>query len=106
MVGKVGLLNKVLELLKAGGVVTTYGVDDFGKISIEPECARGTFTYANYSYHDGEAHEQTIELVKKKLLRPEHYCDLNRIFELDEIADAFEAIRNRQMVKAVVKLSL
>ena len=105
-VGKVGLLNKLLELLKAGGVVTTYGVDDFGKISIEPECARGTFTYANYSYHDGEAHEQTIELVKKKLLRPEDYCDLNQIFELDEIADAFEAIRNRQMVKAVVKLSL
>ena len=104
-VGRVGILNKVLNLLKPGGVVTTYGVDDFGKISINPETAQGTFIYANYSYHDGEAHDQTIDMIKKRLLRLEDYCDLNRIFELEDIADAFEAIRNRQMVKAVVKLS-
>ena len=46
-VGRIGLLNSLLGLLKVGGVVTTYGVDDFGRISIDPECARGTFTYAN-----------------------------------------------------------
>jgi len=104
-VGKVGQLDRALPLLRPGGVVAIYGVDDHGKITINPTNARGTFTYANHGYNEGEAHQTVVELIEKGLLRAENYCDLHRIYELGEITSAFEAIKRREMIKAVIKLS-
>ena len=104
-VGKKDQLDRVLPLVKPGGVVTIYGVDDFGKVTLTPTSAPGTFTYANYSYNEGEAHANVVKLMQNGLLRPENFCDLENVFPLDEIGRAFDAVRNRQVVKAVVKLS-
>lgn len=104
-IGKVGQLDRVLPLLKNGGLATIYGVDDYGSVTINPQKVPGTFTFANPGYLEGEVHEAVVKLVERGLLRAEDFCDLQRIFPLEDTRGALEAIRNRQAIKAVVKLS-
>ena len=104
-VGKMGALDSVLPLLKTGGTAAIYGVDDFGKVTITPQKVAGTFTFANPGYAEGEGHEPIIELIERGCLHAEHFCDLKHIYPLEDINQAFDAIRSRQAVKAVVKLS-
>lgn len=103
-VGRKGILNNVMPLLKTGGIVTTYGVDEYGQIQIDPGRAQGSFTYAQYDYNEGEAHNMVMKLVQRGLLRAEHYCDLNHIYPLEQINAAFAAVRRREAVKAVVAI--
>lgn len=104
-VGKVGQLDRVLPLLKAGGTAAIYGVDDFGKVTITPQKVAGSFTFASPGYAEGEGHEPIIKLMEQGRLNAAHFCDLERIYSLEDINQAFDAIRNRQAIKAVVKLS-
>ena len=104
-IGKVGQLDRVLPLLKSGGTATIYGVDDYGRVTITPQKVAGTFTFANPGYMEGEAHEAVVKLMRRGLLKAEHFCDLEHIYSLDDINAAFDAVRRRQVVKAVVKLS-
>lgn len=104
-IGKIGQLDRVLPLLKVGGTAAIYGVDDFGKVTITPQKAPGTFTFGNPGYAEGEAHDAVVKLMQRGLLKAEHFCDLEHIYPLEDINSAFDAIRSRRAVKAVVKLS-
>lgn len=103
-VGKVGQLDRVLPLLKPGGTAAIYGVDDFGKVTITPQRAPGSFTFANPGYNEGEAHDSIVRLIRQGLLQAEPFCDLQHPYPLDGITDALEAVRRREVVKAVVSL--
>jgi D-arabinose 1-dehydrogenase-like Zn-dependent alcohol dehydrogenase len=103
-VGQVGQLDRVLSLLKPGGKVALYGVDDFGKVTINPGLTPGSFTFANPGYNEGEAHEAVVSYVQEGKLRAGDFCDLETIYPLEAIHDAFEAVRQRRAIKAVVKL--
>ncbi len=103
-VGKQGQLDRVAGLLKPKGVMTIYGADDFGEVTITPSRTRGGFTYADYGYNEGQVHETVIKLIRKGLLKAENYCDLENIYPLECINDAFEAVRKRQVIKAIIKL--
>jgi L-iditol 2-dehydrogenase len=104
-IGKIGQLDRVLPLLKSGGTATIYGVDDYGKVTITPQKVAGSFTFANPGYMEGEAHDAVVKLMRRGLLRAEHFCDLEHIYPLEDINAAFDAVRQRRVVKAVVKLS-
>lgn len=102
---KVGQIDRVLPLLRPRGMVTIYGRDDWGKVTINPLGVSQGFTFANYDYAEGETHEQVLEFIRQGRLRAEDYLGLDHIFTLDETNEALEAIRQRKVVKALVKLS-
>jgi len=104
-VGKAGQLDRALPLVKPGGTVGIYGIDDFLANTIRPVRARGTFTFYNGGYDEAETHDRVIEYVQKGALDASLWLDLAHPFDLDRINDAFDAIRDRKAVKALVRLS-
>jgi L-iditol 2-dehydrogenase len=104
-VGKVGQLDAALPLLKPGGVVGIYGIDDWGSCTLTPTRARSTFTFYNGGYDEEETHEQIVADIQAGKLKAEHWLDLRHPFALSDINQAFEALHERKMVKAVVRLN-
>jgi threonine dehydrogenase-like Zn-dependent dehydrogenase len=104
-VGKAGQIDRVLPCLKPGGKIGIYGIDDYLNYSISPNLAPGTFIFCNYGYDEEETHAQVVRMIQEKRLRAENFCGLTKIFALDEINNAFDAVGKRQMVKALIKLS-
>ena len=82
-----------------------YGVDEYGDVTVSPSKARGTFTISMEGYAEGEVTEPIVRMMREGRLRPREYYDRERIFPLEEINAAFAALKNREMVKAVVKCS-
>ena len=105
VVGKSGLLDAGLAFLRVGGVVSIYGLDEFGTCKLNPNHARGTFTYASYGYDEPETHEQVVEQILAGKLDAGHYLNMATPFPLTEINAAFDAVLARKVVKALVKLS-
>jgi len=104
-VGKAGLGDLGLALLRRGGTIGIYGIDDYGKCTLNPDAARGSFTVYRDYLDEAEAHDQVIALYQAGKLEPSVWLDLANPFPLDRIADAFEALRARRVVKALVRLS-
>ncbi|MFW6309334.1 MAG: alcohol dehydrogenase catalytic domain-containing protein [bacterium] len=104
-VGKKGLLNRALPLLKDNGTVGIYGIDDMNDNYFDPYHSQGTFTYYNNHYDEEETHHQVITYIKRGQLKPELWLDLANIYTLEDINKAMAAVRNRESIKAVVKLS-
>ena len=104
-VGKKGLADSVLRLLKPGGTIGIYGIEDYGQSLLNPINSRGTFTCYNGGYDEAEAHEEVVSLLRSGRLDARLWLDFKNIFCLDKINDAFEAVRKRLMVKALIRLS-
>lgn len=104
-VGKIGQLDRVLPLLRPRGTVAIYGVDDYGKVTLTPTRAPEGFTFANYGYCEQESHQWVIKFLQGGLLQARHFCDLEHVYPLAELNAALDAVRNREAVKAVVRLS-
>jgi D-arabinose 1-dehydrogenase-like Zn-dependent alcohol dehydrogenase len=103
-VGKAGLANLALALLKRGGTIGIYGIDDYGRVTLNPDAARGSFAVYRDYLDEAETHDQVIALYQSGKLDPTIWLDLANPFELYRIADAFDAIRSRKAVKALVRL--
>lgn len=104
-VGQVGALDSVLSLLKLGGTIGIYGIDDYGRCQIHPQRARGTFTYYNGGYEEAEAHDRVLSMVQDGRLKADLWLDLEHPFALEEIQKAIAAVRDRKLVKSLVRLS-
>lgn len=103
-VGKKGNLDKFLPVLKPKGVVGIYGIDDYGSCTLNPTRSRGTFTFANAGYDEEETHDRVIGMVQAGKLDASLWMDLEHPFQLSEINAAFEAVKSRRMIKALVQL--
>lgn len=103
-VGKIGQMDKALCVLKNGGVIGIYGLDDEGKVTINPVNAKGTFTVYNNGYDDSDMHGRVVEFVEQGKLDARIWMDLDNPYPLNRIADAFEAVKNRKAVKSLIKL--
>ena len=103
-VGKVGLGDLGLALLKPGGTIGIYGIDDFGRCTLNPDSARGTFTVYKDYLDEAETHQRVVELFQAGRLDASLWLDLEHPFELAQIRDALEAVRTRKMVKALVRI--
>jgi D-arabinose 1-dehydrogenase-like Zn-dependent alcohol dehydrogenase len=104
-VGKVGQLDRCLPLLRARGTAAVYGIDDYGKVTLTPTKAAGGFTFASYGYAEGDTHAYIVRFIQQGLLDARSFCDLDRTFPLEQINAAFAAVKAREVIKAVVKLS-
>ena len=104
-VGKKGLADSILRVLKPGGIIGIYGIEDYGQSLLNPTNSRGTFTCYNGGYDEAETHEEVISFTRRGLLDARLWLDFDNIFNLNSINDAFEAVRKRQMVKALIQLS-
>lgn len=103
-VGKMDIADRVLPCLKPGGKYGTYGIDDKGRITINPGRARGTFTVHASSYDEAETHQRVSDFVLQGKLNAGLWYDLDQPYPLTDIGAAFEAVRQRQSPKALVKL--
>ncbi len=103
-VGKAGMLNGVLPLLKPEGMVSIYGLDDYDTMQINPFRAQGTFTVYGGAYDEEEAHEQVIARMADGSLNANDWLDLAHPFPLRDINQAIDAVRTRKMIKALVRL--
>ena len=104
-VGQAASADGVLPHLSRGGTLGVYGVDEYAAVHIHPLRTRGTFAFYNGGYDEAETHERVVTLVQAGKLDARVWLDLVHPFALDDIGAAFEAVRARRMVKAVVRLS-
>jgi len=103
-VGKAGIADRVLPCLKDGGTYGMYGIDDFGKISLNPGRARGTLIVHPCSYDESETHQRVSEFVLQGKLDASLWYDVGQTYPLAAIADAYAAVRARQSPKVLVRL--
>ncbi len=103
-VGKVAAADLGLALIKPGGTFGSYGVDEIDKYRIDPDRARGTFTVSNEGYDEAETHEEVVALIEGGKLDASLWLDPDNAYNLDDITAAFDAVRRRQHVKALVSL--
>jgi 2-desacetyl-2-hydroxyethyl bacteriochlorophyllide A dehydrogenase len=104
-VGKAGQIDMMLPMLKPGGTIGIYGLDDYESLQINPWRARGSFTFYNDGYDEAETHRQVVAFMREGKLNAAHWLNLDNPFPLDNIHDAFEALRSRRLTKALIKLS-
>lgn len=103
-VGKIGAADLGLPLLKPGGTLGIYGLHDFGQCTITPLRSKGTFTIYNGGYDEAETHEQVMSLIGEGKLDASIWLDLDNPYPLERITDAFDAVRERRVVKALIRL--
>lgn len=103
-VGKKGQIDRVSPLLKPGGTLGIYGVDDYGNCPINPHRIRGVWTFYNGGYDEEEAHQLVVDGIRAGTLQATPYLGLDSVFDLSEIGDAIAAVATRTMVKAVVRI--
>ncbi len=100
-VGKADMVAKGQDCLKAGGTIGVYGLDECGKISLAPD---KTFTFYGGGYDEAETHEPVLNFYRAGQLNPSVWLDRGRIFPLADIGQAFAALRDRTLVKPLIKL--
>ncbi len=104
-VGKASMTDFALGALRSGGTIGIYGIDDMGKIRLNPSAGPGTFTFFEGGYDEAEAHDAVIAMIQSGKLDASIWMDLDDIYALDDINDAFQAVVDRKHVKMLVKLS-
>jgi D-arabinose 1-dehydrogenase-like Zn-dependent alcohol dehydrogenase len=104
-VGKATMLDDALIHCAGGGSVAHYGLDDHGKWSLNPARARGTFTYCQNGYDEPEAHAAIVKFVQEGKLVAGHWLNLQKPYALKDINAAYESVRTRREIKALIKLS-
>jgi D-arabinose 1-dehydrogenase-like Zn-dependent alcohol dehydrogenase len=104
-IGRTGVADIALPLLKPGGKYSTYGIDDIGKIVMNPKKARGAFTVHPASYDESETHQEVSELALQGRLDASLWYDVESPYPLDSIAAAFDdIIARRKSPKALIRL--
>jgi len=104
-VGKANQVNRVLPLLKHGGTVCIYGLDDYNALSIDPARANGSFLVYGGGYDEEETHEEVIARIGDGTLTAKPWFEGSDPFDLNHINSAFDAVRARKCVKALVRLA-
>lgn len=103
--GKKGSLNAYLPLLREGGAVSVYGMDDYNSYTLNPLLGPSSFRVYNGGYYEPETHNEVIDLIRTGRLDGSIWIDTDRIFTWDDAPSAYDYVRNKQAIKAVIKLS-
>lgn len=103
--GKKDGLDTVLPLLRSGGTVGIYGLDEVAQCVVHPSRASGGFRYYNGGYDEEETHETVVNLMRKGMLQAAPWLDLENYFSLEDIQCAYDAVAERKMVKALIKIA-
>jgi threonine dehydrogenase-like Zn-dependent dehydrogenase len=104
-VGKRSSADIGLPLLREGGTVGVYGIDDYGHIALGMGRAAGSFRVYNGGYDEAETHEDVTDLYLRGKLDASVWLGDGEPYPLSRIGDAFAAARGRVVPKALVQLS-
>jgi threonine dehydrogenase-like Zn-dependent dehydrogenase len=103
-VGRRNSLDEVLSLVRPGGTVGIYGIDEYWSWQINPGRVRGGFTFYNGGYDEAETHQQVVEMVLQGKLDARHWLNMDTPYPLENIAEAFAALDRRELVKALIRI--
>lgn len=106
-VGHTGGLEAVVPLMKPGGKIGLYGIEDLGERMgyLQALAKQGVDVHGPGEYSEAEAHDAVVDLVEAGALEASIWFDPGAAVPLTQIADAIAAIEARQSLKAVVQLS-
>jgi len=105
-IGRQRVADGFLALVRDGGVYSTYGIDEYGGLSVDPTRARGRVVLHPCVYDEAETHQAVCELVLQGRLDAGLWYDREAPYELAEIARAFEDVVDRRTApKALVAIS-
>ncbi|MCC6443313.1 MAG: zinc-binding dehydrogenase [Armatimonadetes bacterium] len=103
--GRNGNADLYMPLLKPGGTLGVYGIDDLRSYVLNPNLARGGFTFFNGGYDEEETHARVVDAIRTRRLRAGDYLDRRAVWDLEDIGEAFRALEERRFIKAVIRLS-
>lgn len=106
--GKKETLTPYMPALKEGGTAALYGMSDFTSYTIGPTAGPKYFRFFNsYAgiYDEAETHEEVIDLIRAGKLNAGNWLDKENIFTWENAPAAYDHVRNKKAVKAVIKLS-
>jgi D-arabinose 1-dehydrogenase-like Zn-dependent alcohol dehydrogenase len=105
VLGTLTCSNLGLSLLADGGTFGSYGFDSGAMdVSMDESLARGAFTVKDKSYLESEAHDDVLQFYLDGKLDPSVWLDKTKVFSLDEIQAAYDAVQDRSLVKPLVKI--
>lgn len=105
-VGRNGGLNPFMPLLKVGGTIAIYGLDDIAGYCLTPMAGKGSFHFYRGGYDEAESHDAIMAFVQQGKLQARPFLtNMDNPFPLERICEALESVRRRECVKALVKLS-
>lgn len=103
-VGKRGSADIALPLLRDGGALGIYGIDDWGSLSLNVSRAAGPFRFCGGAYDESETHQDVTDFYLQGKLEAGVWFGAGEPFGLERIGEAFAAVRARRMPKALVRL--
>jgi threonine dehydrogenase-like Zn-dependent dehydrogenase len=103
-IGKPEQLESILRAIRLGGMLNVYGLEGGFRFTINLQKIRGNFTIFGGGYDEEEVHVRVVELLSTGAIDASIWLDLDRPYPLDRINDAFEAIRAKKHVKALIQL--
>jgi len=104
-VGSQESIDLSLAAVGPGGMIGIYGVGAPGEPRVDPAKARAEFTQFDGGYDEAETHAQVVERMRSGQLDAALWMDLDHPYPLEEINAAFDAVRRRECIKALVRLS-
>lgn len=105
-VGHSGGLEAVIPLLKPGGAVGLYGIEDLGERMgyLKTLGEKGLRVHGPGDYSEPEAHDAVVALMEAGKLDATLWFDPAAAPSLDGIADAIAQIELRRSLKALVRI--
>lgn len=103
-IGKNGMLNSVLPLVKSGGTISVYGWDDYYTNKIAPLTAKDSFFVYNGGYDENEVHDEVVRLFMNKKLDSSLWMDMDNPYPLEQIGQAYEELRVRKAMKILIQI--
>lgn len=105
-VGKAGGLEAVLPLLRPGGKVGLYGIEDLGNrmAYLKQLASQGVAVHGPGEYSEAEAHEAVVNLLRAGRLDAGLWFDPRNPWPMDQIESAIRNIEARRSLKALIAL--
>jgi L-iditol 2-dehydrogenase len=105
-VGHKGGLEQVIDLLKPGGSVGIYGIEDLGERMgyLQSLIGKGIRAHGPGEYSEAEAHDAVVALLQAGKLDAGIWFDTRAAVPLADFPSAIAAIEGRKTLKAVIRL--
>ena len=103
-VGKQGQMDLLLPLVKSGGKVGVYGIDDFHSYTFSLSSISNTFTFFCGGYDEEEAHDSVVDYMERGLLKADVWFNAKHPYLLENINEAYSELKDRKAVKALIKI--
>ena len=104
-VGAMDVVNKLLFCLRRYGTVGIYGWNDRGKRGIDVFSAGNSILLYADGYDEEEAHGEVSAMILQGRLRAEDWYDTAHPVALEDIAAAYQNLKQHKALKYLIQLS-